>query len=56
MPATEKESSERAQAVRSMFHRFVTSSTVSVRGGRLGAECATASSASVTGREEDLVA
>src|SRR5271157_6600642 len=56
MSATEKESSERAHAVRSMFDRFVARHEVIVAEARPGADCATASFAAVTGREEDLVA
>ena len=56
MSATEKESSERAHAVRSMFDRFVLHHDVILSEGRPGADCATASFAAVTGREEDLVA
>jgi nucleotide-binding universal stress UspA family protein len=56
MSATEKESSERAHAVRAMFDRFVLQHDVILSEPRPGAECATASFASVTGREEDLVA
>lgn len=56
MSATEKESSERAHAVRAMFDRFVAQHDVIVQEARAGAECATASFAAVTGREEDLVA
>jgi nucleotide-binding universal stress UspA family protein len=56
MSATEKESSERAHAVRSMFDRFVAQHEVIVSEARPGAGCATASFAAVTGREEDLVA
>ena len=56
MSATEKESSERAHAVRSMFDRFVLQHDVILSEARPGAGCATASFASVTGREEDLVA
>src|SRR5271165_132769 len=56
MSATEKESSERAHAVRSMFDRFVLQHDVILSEARPGAECATASFAAVTGREEDLVA
>jgi nucleotide-binding universal stress UspA family protein len=56
MSATEKESSERAHAVRSMFDRFVAKHEVIVTEARAGADCATASFAAVTGREEDLVA
>jgi nucleotide-binding universal stress UspA family protein len=56
MSATEKESSERAHAVRSMFDRFVLQHDVILSEARPGAGCATASFAAVTGREEDLVA
>ncbi len=56
MSATEKESNERAHAVRSMFERFVADNDVTVSDGRPGVPGATASFASVTGREEDLVA
>src|SRR5487761_2594163 len=56
MSATEKESNDRAHAVRSMFERFVARHDVLLADARPGAECATASFASVTGREEDLVA
>jgi nucleotide-binding universal stress UspA family protein len=56
MSATEKESSERAHAVRSMFDRFVAQHEVILTEARPGADCATASFAAVTGREEDLVA
>jgi nucleotide-binding universal stress UspA family protein len=56
MSATEKESSERAHAVRSMFDRFVAQHDVILSEARPGADAATASFASVTGREEDLVA
>jgi nucleotide-binding universal stress UspA family protein len=56
MSATEKESSERAHAVRAMFERFVAQHDVTVAEARHGALNATASFASVTGREEDLVA
>ncbi len=55
MAATEKESSDRSDAVRMMFDRFVAQHGVTVaepnRGGGV-----TANFASVTGREEDLVA
>src|SRR5271163_1192952 len=53
MSATEKESSERAHAVRSMFDRFVAQHEVILTEARPGADCATASFAAVTGREED---
>jgi nucleotide-binding universal stress UspA family protein len=56
MSATEKESSERANAVRDMFEQFVTDHEVVVAEARPGAGTATASFASVIGREEDLVA
>jgi len=56
MSATEKESSERAHAVRSMFDRFVAQHDVILSEARPGTDAATASFASVTGREEDLVA
>jgi nucleotide-binding universal stress UspA family protein len=56
MSATERESAERAHAVRAMFERFVAAHGVVVGEGRYGATTATASFASVTGREEDLVA
>jgi nucleotide-binding universal stress UspA family protein len=56
MSATEKESSERAHAVRAMFDRFVVQQDVIISEARPGADCATASFAAVTGREEDLVA
>src|SRR5277367_3037370 len=56
MAATERESNERAHAVRAMFDRFVAHHEVSIaelHGSRRGPS---ASFASVTGREEDLVA
>ena len=56
MSATEKESSDRAHAVRSMFDRFVAQHDVILSEARPGTDCATANFASVTGREEDLVA
>ena len=56
MSATEKESGERAYAVRSMFERFVTRHDVVVSEARPGVGHATASFAAVTGREEDIVA
>jgi nucleotide-binding universal stress UspA family protein len=55
MSATEKESMERAQAVRAMFEEFVTRHGVTVQEARCGAGEATASFATVIGREEDLV-
>ncbi len=56
MSATEKESSDRAHAVRSMFERFVTRHQVVVQEAHPGLDHATASFAAVTGREEDIVA
>lgn len=56
MSATEKESSDRAHAVRGMFDRFVTRHDVTIGDARPGADHATASFAAVTGREEDIVA
>src|SRR4051794_5459270 len=56
MSATEKESSERAHAVRAMFERFVAEHGVTVSDARPCHGGATASFAAVTGREEDLVA
>jgi nucleotide-binding universal stress UspA family protein len=56
MSATEKESSDRAHAVRSMFERFVTGHDVSVQEPHPRADHPTASFAAVTGREEDIVA
>ena len=56
MSATEKESNDRAHAVRSMFERFVTSHEVVVQEAHAGLNHATASFAAVTGREEDIVA
>jgi nucleotide-binding universal stress UspA family protein len=55
MSATEKESSERSNAVRSMFDRFVVQHGVTVAEPHPGTG-ATANFASITGREEDLVA
>ena len=56
MSATEKESGDRAHAVRSMFERFVARHEVTVSEPRPGLDHPTASFASVTGREEDIVA
>ena len=56
MSATETESADRAHAVRALFERFVAENHVVVAEARAGATTATASFASVTGREEDLVA
>ena len=55
MSATEKESSDRSSAVHAMFDRFVARHGVTVAEPHPGAG-ATANFASVTGREEDLVA
>ena len=56
MSATEKESNDRAHAVRSMFERFVARHDVVVQEAHPGSDHATASFAAVTGREEDIVA
>ena len=56
MSATEKESGERAHAVRAMFERFVARHDVVVADPHGRSDHATASFAAVTGREEDLVA
>ena len=56
MSATEKESGDRAYAVRSMFERFVARQEVVVGEPRAGLHYPTASFAAVTGREEDIVA
>ncbi len=56
MSATEKESAERAHAVRTLFDRFVASHGIVLAEARAGALGATASFAAVMGREEDLVA
>jgi len=56
MTATERESGERAHAVRSMFERFVADHHVVVAEAKPGTDHATASFAAVMGREEDLVA
>lgn len=56
MTATERESSDRAQKVRALFDRSVASHGVSIMEPRAASGQATASFASVTGREEDLVA
>jgi nucleotide-binding universal stress UspA family protein len=56
MSATEKESNDRAHAVRSMFERFVARHDVVVQEAHPGLDHATASFAAVTGREEDIVA
>jgi nucleotide-binding universal stress UspA family protein len=54
MSATEKESSDRARAVRAMFDRYVAENQVMVGEARPGE--VSASFATVVGREEDLVA
>ena len=54
MSATEKESTDRSDAVRAMFDRFVVAHGVTV--AEPLSRGATANFASVTGREEDLVA
>ncbi len=54
MSATEKESSERARAVRAMFDQYVSENQVPVGEARPGVM--SASFATVVGREEDLVA
>jgi nucleotide-binding universal stress UspA family protein len=56
MSATEKESAERANAVHAMFDRFVAEHDVVLGEPRPGATTATASFATVMGREDDLVA
>lgn len=56
MTATERESLTRAQAVRTMFEGFVTAQQVRVGEPAPGEHVPTASFATVTGREEDLVA
>jgi nucleotide-binding universal stress UspA family protein len=56
MTATEKESTDRAHAVRAMFDRFATAQDVVLTEARRGATTATASFATITGREEELVA
>jgi nucleotide-binding universal stress UspA family protein len=56
MSATEKESNQRAGAVRTMFERFVATHGVTVEDARAGSDHPTASFVSVTGREEDIVA
>ena len=56
MSATEKESSDRSDAVRGMFDRFVKTHNVVVSAARPNAPEPTASYETITGREEDLVA
>ena len=55
MSATEKESSDRSNAVRALFDRFVAQRGVTVAEPHAG-DGATANFASITGREDDLVA
>jgi nucleotide-binding universal stress UspA family protein len=56
MTATEKESGERSHAIRALFDRFVAAHGVVVSEARPNEPGATANFASVTGREEDLIA
>jgi nucleotide-binding universal stress UspA family protein len=56
MTATERESLARAQAVRTMFESFVAGQNVRVGEPARGEQVPTASFATVTGREDDLVA
>ncbi|HVZ07735.1 universal stress protein [Rhodopila sp.] len=56
MSATEKESSERAHAVRTMFEHFVARHNVAVQEAHSLLDHPTASFAAVMGREEDIVA
>ena len=56
MTATERESTDRAHAVRAMFETFVAREGVQITDCRRGMAIPTASFATVTGREEDLVA
>ncbi|HEX3348612.1 MAG TPA: universal stress protein [Acetobacteraceae bacterium] len=56
MSATEKESAQRAHAVRAMFERFVIDHGVTVSEVHDLTDAPTATFASVTGREDDLVA
>ncbi len=56
MAATERESGERAHAVRAMFDRFIARHEVALGEPRQPGEGPSASFAAVTGREEDLVA
>ncbi len=55
MSATERESNERAHAVRAMFDRFVAQQDIRIGDPHGIAAGPTASFAAVTGREEDLV-
>jgi len=56
MTATERESTDRAHAVRAMFEKFVAREGVEITDSRRAMTTPTASFAVVTGREEDLVA
>jgi len=56
MSATEKESAERAHAVRVLFEQFVARHNVPVQEAHSLLDHPTASFAAVTGREEDIVA
>ena len=56
MTATERESTDRAHAVRAMFEKFVAREGVEITSSHRGMAIPTASFATVTGREEDLVA
>ncbi len=56
MEAAETESGERARAVRAMFEKFVAQHNVHLGEPAPGVHMPTASFATVTGREEDLVA
>lgn len=56
MAATEKESGERAATVRALFDRAVAEQQVPVAAPATGGRAATASFASSTGREEEVVA
>ena len=56
MTATERESTDRAHAVRMMFENFVAKEGVQITDARRGMAIPSASFATVTGREEDLVA
>ena len=56
MSATEKESTQRSDAVRTMFDRFVQRHNVVVSAARPNAPEPTASYATITGREDDMVA
>ena len=56
MSATEAESLERAKAVRAMFEDFVAGKSVRLGEPAPGERVPTASFATVTGREQDLVA